>query len=349
MKRMKAAVLIEPGKLELKEAKNPECPNGGVLIQIIACGICAADVKMTEKGHPALVLPRIPGHEIAGVVAESRTDEFRAGERLQVAPGLRCGSCFQCKRGHDNQCEKREIIGFTRDGGFAEYIAVPLQGEIVGAVNRLPDHVSFGAATLAEPIACCINAQERTDVGRDDSVLITGAGPLGLLNLFIAKDRGAGKVIISEPDHTRAKMASDFNVDAVLDPTGDNFYQAVMDETGGRGVDVIVFASSLACFDEPYHQLLAPGGRVSIFSGIAPLDSNPKIDLSRIHYNETSITGAYGCTAKQNRQAVDMLSSGRLPVQEIITMHVKLENVLDGFEYSRMKEGIKAIAEVKHE
>lgn len=128
---MKAAILKQPGKLEIKDIPTPDCPAGGVRIKIKACGICSADVKMVTQGHRALNYPRIPGHEIAGVIEQSRTNKFKEGNRIKIAQGLRCGMCSYCLKGMDNLCPNRQILGFTYNGGFAEYFATPLESAIV--------------------------------------------------------------------------------------------------------------------------------------------------------------------------------------------------------------------------
>lgn len=343
---MKAAILQEPGKLEVTETKTPECLDGHVLVKIKACGICTADVKMLVKGHRAMVYPRIPGHEISGIVSESMTDQFRKGDRVQVGPGLRCGKCARCLDGDDNQCGQREILGFTRDGGFAEYISVPLEGDIVGALNPIPDNVGFEKATLAEPVACSINAQEKAGVDFGDTVLITGAGPLGMLNSFVARHNNAEMILISETNARRRKTVETYYADVVLNPMEDGFFSHVMDITGGNGVDVIIFACSQTGLNESYLKILKPGGKISLFSGTSLPVSSVQFDQNIVHYNEIKITGAYGCTVLQNRQALGMIADSIHPIEEIITNRVKLDRLIEGFDYTEAKNGLKTIVEV---
>ncbi len=346
---MKAAILTEPGNLTIRKAPLPVCPAGGTLVKVIACGICAADVKMVTKGHRALVYPRILGHEITGVVSQSRTKLFKEGDRVQVAPGLRCGTCSQCRRGADNQCENREILGFTKDGGFADYVAVPIEGSLVGTLTPIPDHVSYKDATLAEPLACCINAQDKIDVGDGDKVLIIGAGPMGLIHAALARLKGADKVLIVEIEIHRRKVAQLFGAHRAFDPAGENFFEAVTDATGQSGVDVIIFACSEAGFDKNFIKLLAPGGRVSLFSGTSALFSQIQLDLNLVHYHEFVLAGAYGCSADQNREALDLIASRKLSLQNIITRQVTLDNIAAGFEHTKSRNGLKSIMEAQNE
>ncbi len=344
---MQAAVLLKPGKLEIRETPVPLCPKDGVIVKVKACGICGSDAKMIQSGHRALVYPRILGHEIAGVVAESRVKNFREGDRVQVAPGLRCGKCFQCRKGMDNQCENRGILGFTFDGGFAQYVAVPLEGPIVGALNILPENVGYADATLVEPIACSINAQEKAASAEGDTVLIIGAGPLGLIHCFVARLRGAEKVIIGEIRKDRRKTAGNSWADMVLDPEKGDLLEMIMNETNGRGIDVIIFACSQVGINDGFLKLLTPGGRLSLFSGIASRSCDCRLDSNLVHYNEIVITGAYGCTASQNARAVQLISAGKFPLGELITHRCSLMNIEEGIEHTSSRKGLKSILEVE--
>jgi len=346
---MKAAILTEPGNLNIGEAPFPVCPAGGVLVKVMACGICAADVKMVTKGHRALVYPRILGHEIAGIVSQSRTKLFKEGDRVQVAPGLRCETCSQCRRGADNQCENREILGFTQNGGFADYVAVPIEGSLVGTLTPIPEHVSYQNATLAEPLACCINAQDKVDVRDGDKVLIIGAGPMGLIHAALARLKGADKVLIAEIDTHRRKIAQLFGAHRAFDPINENFFEAVTDATDQNGVSVIIFACSEAGLDKNFIKLLAPGGRVSLFSGTSALYSQIHLDLNLVHYHEFVLAGAYGCSADQNRQALGLIASRKLSLRKIITRQVTLDNIAEGFEHTKSKKNLKSIMEAQNE
>lgn len=346
---MKAAILKQPGKLEITKVRIPECPPGGVRVKVNACGICASDAKMVTSGHRTLNYPRILGHEIAGVIEQSRTPWFKESDRIQIAPGLRCGRCSYCLKGMDNLCPNREILGFTRNGGFAQYIAVPIEHGIVGSLNIIPDTVSDNHATLAEPLACCINAQNKINIIKNDTVLITGAGPLGLLHAFVAKYKGAEHVLISEPQPYRRKTALNTWADTVIDPATDNMGQKVMAATHNKGVDAIIFACSQVGLNEPLMKLLAPAGRVSIFSGIASQFSQSSIDFNQIHYNEFFISGTYGCTADQNRNAMELISSEPGLAKTLISHRVDLNSIHQGIEHTVSQKGLKTIVEVSHE
>ena len=343
---MLAARIHAPGRMRLEEVADPRCPDTGLLIRVKACGICAADKKMMLQGHRALSYPRILGHEISGEVAESRHADFGVGDRVQVAPGLSCGKCPYCLRGMDNQCEKREIFGFTVDGGFAQYLAVPLQGAVQGRATHLPGNISFPLATLAEPIACCLNGFSKMPLYARETVVVLGAGPLGLLNVLIAKAQGTGKLIVSEPRGDRRAKAHRLGATRSFDPGQENLHEVVNEESNGKGADVLILASPLVGLQEGVLQAMARGGRISVFSGLPGRWSQPGLDLNLVHYNELMITGAYGCTAAQNAAAIDFISTAKDRLQELITGNIALGSLGDMFYKTDSRGMLKTIVEV---
>ncbi|MFP3871199.1 MAG: alcohol dehydrogenase catalytic domain-containing protein, partial [Syntrophobacteria bacterium] len=290
--------------------------------------VCSTDLHMWQKGHPALRCPRILGHEIAGMVVDVSGNErqFSIGDRVQVYPGIPCGDCSFCQRGRENLCPSIAILGFSRDGGFAQYLALPGAG--ARALNPVPHSLSFAEAALAEPLACCLNGLERTGLNSGETVLILGAGPVGCLFAMASRHHGAEKIIMVENDPKRLNAALAAGADALIDPTGIELVEAVRELSGGRGADMVV-----ACFREaartyPLLELSAPGGRVLMFSGL-PATGMVPTDLNRIHYQELAVVGAYGCTAAQCRRAVELLA-GNLEAGWLLSLCVGLDALEEG-------------------
>lgn len=340
---MLAAVLKAPGCLELEDVQTPECLPGGLLVKIKVCSICSTDVKMFSSGHRDLVYPRIPGHEIVGVVVESKSDLFKNGAQVQIAPGINCGKCMPCLRGIDNQCAGIGIIGFTYDGGFAEFIAIPPQSLVSGTVNLIPEGLNFEKAALTEPLACCINGQEMTNVSEGSTVLVIGGGPVGCMHALLAKVRGAKKVFLVERLPNRINLASHFLPDvSLIDSSVEKVEKTINQETRGRGVDVIL----LACregIDYPLLDLLAPRGRICLFSGLPPEKARKYFDLNMLHYREIALVGAHGCTAAQNKTALELIASGKAPVSWLITRQIRLQQIHEGLRYCAQRKGFKVL------
>ncbi|MGC9514068.1 alcohol dehydrogenase catalytic domain-containing protein [Methanocrinis sp.] len=339
---MMAAVLEAPGRMALREVEDPVCPRGGLILKVEACSICSTDVKMLKGGQRDLVYPRILGHEIAGVVSERDGVGPGVGEGVQIFPGVFCGSCPSCRRGAENMCERIQIFGFNLDGGFAEYLSVPGGSARNGGVNLIPDGLDFELAALAEPLACSINAQERVGVGEGDSILIFGAGPAGFLHTHLARERGASTVAIVEPLEERADLARASGADLVINSGGEDLFELAMELTGGMGFDVIVLASRDVAVDADLLALLAPRGRISLFSGLPPEIAVPHLDLNHLHYREKMIAGSYGCTPAQNREALEIIS-GHPDLSQLITERVSLAEMMRGMEHAERREGLKAV------
>ncbi|MFZ5572074.1 MAG: alcohol dehydrogenase catalytic domain-containing protein [Thermodesulfobacteriota bacterium] len=344
---MKAAVLIKPGELTVTDMPEPDCPREGVLVCVKACGICSADARMIRKGHRALTYPRIPGHEITGTVAESRHRDFMAGDAVQIAPGLSCGGCRSCRAGADHRCDNIQILGFTRDGGFAEYVAVPLAGALAGTVTPVPRGLGTAVACLAEPLACCINAQDKIRIGAGDTVCILGAGPLGLMHGLLALSRRAETVILCDPRPERLQRALAAGIPNVHAPSSTEDLQEFLPDTNrGRGLDVLIVAGPDIPLEDRLLELMAPGGRISVFSGCTPPLALRPWDANRIHYRELLISGAYGCSAEHNRKALRFLAHSRFDWSTLITHRSTLTNIHGALDHLMMADACKAIVEV---
>lgn len=346
---MKAAVLKAPGVLELEDLPDPECPEGGALIRVVACAVCGTDVKMLRQGHRDLVYPRVLGHEVVGRISEIDCDcGVSEGDLVQVWPGIPCGRCTSCLKGKDNRCREIKILGFSSDGGFAEMLALP-QESMARGLTPAPAGSDSGLIALAEPLACCLNGQELTGVSQGDVVLILGGGPIGCLHALLAELRGAERVIVVEKQEHRAERlrkrvgTEHTSVLAIDSDFSLSMARAMAEETGGEGVDVILTATPEVRVDNRLLGLLAPGGRISVFSGPRPEDSVVPIDLRGLHYRELAVSGAYGCSSRQNREAVELLASGAIKADWIVTKRTSLEGIADAFRHSSERLGLKSV------
>ena len=261
---MRAAVLKAPGNLTVQEVEDASCPEGGALVRVEACAICPSDIKMFRIGHRDLSYPRILGHEVVGRVVETDAPEVPTeGARVQVWPGLVCGTCRSCRSGNDNMCQQQGIFGFNRDGGFAQYMAIPPESALVG-LNAVPAGVSAEAASLTEPLACCVHAQDMCRVSEGETVLIIGAGPMGMLHAMLALSYGA-RAIVVEPMEARRKLVERFGAE-VLEPS-EGLTDEVAGLTSGRGADVAILATPAAYISDVM-RAMASRGRVCVFSGL---------------------------------------------------------------------------------
>jgi L-iditol 2-dehydrogenase len=343
---MKAAVLEKPGHLSIRELSDPGCPPGGVLVRVLASQVCSTDLHMWQKGHPALRFPRILGHEIGGIVEEisPEVNGLKRGDKVQVYPGISCGTCRFCRQGRENLCPSIRILGFTVDGGFGHYLALPEQAIRQGCLIPVPHTLSLTEAAMAEPLACCLNGLDKVDLSQAESVVILGAGPLGCLFAMVAKDQGSGKVILLEKDSARIEQARLGLKLALLDGNKVEAVEAVMEFTGGQGADIVVTCFREAALEYPLVQLAAPGGRVLMFSGLSAEKGVVPTDLNAIHYREVALIGAYGCTSIQCQRALGLMADG-LDVSWLISKRVTLHDLEESFSELAAKKVMKICVE----
>lgn len=344
---MKAAVVEGIRRAVVKEVPDPEILPGSLKIKVEACAICGSDLRIFTKGDPRATFPRIIGHEIAGTVVEISKGlrGYEIGERVTIAPGHGCGKCKYCLNGMGNVCiNPRPSIGYGSSGGFAQYIVPPVNVVENGFVNRIPDNLTFEQASMAELLACCINAQERVSVGPGDKVLIIGAGPAGCMHIQLARARGATKVMVAGRTMPRLLAAKDrFNPDEVFAAQGKELERLVMEATGGIGADVVIVAAPSHEAQEDAIHLVAPRGRINFFGGLPKDNCHSNINANIIHYKEIMIIGASSSLGRHNREALELISAGKIEAMKYITHRYSLDQFVEAFEAVERKETIKAV------
>ena len=350
---MQAVLIHEVGGFELVDVPVPEPGPGEALIRVSVTGLCRTDLKIVRHGHRDLTLPRIPGEEVVGeivalgpegpaaarpstaapaagaavgVAATGAPDPFAPGDRVYVYPGVWCGECPSCLRGAENLCRQMRIMGFHRDGGFADYVAAPLQSLI-----RVPDLLGDEEAVFAEPLSCCLNALELGGAGEGDVLGVWGAGPAGTLLSRAGALRGA-EVVVVEPDPRRREFVT----------TSPCAPQVSAHERAPGLVDVAVVAVGDPAAYEAAIAALAPRGRLVVFSGLLPAaDQDLHVSLSRIHYYEHTLVGAYGCSFRHGVEALDLLAGGRLRVDDLISHRLPLAELDRGLDLVARRAGMK--------
>ncbi|MGP4025480.1 zinc-dependent dehydrogenase [Actinomadura sp. 3N407] len=327
---MKVARFYAPGDIRLEDAPEPAPGPGELKIRVRNCSTCGTDVKISRFGHHHIVPPRVMGHEIAGEVTEAGAGagDWTAGDRVQVIAAIPDGKCAECRRGRMTVCTAQESMGYHYDGAFAEYMIVPAKVLAVEGVNRIPDGVSFAEASVAEPLACVLNGQELAGVGEGDDVVVFGSGPVGCLHVRVARARGAARVFLVEVNAERlGQAAAIVKPDAAIDASVTDVVEEILQRTGGRGADVAITAAASGAAQEQAQRLVAPGGRVSLFGGLPKDDPVISVDANRVHYRELSLVGANGSSPAHNARALDLIGSGRVPVEDLITHRLPLDDL----------------------
>ncbi len=329
--------------MAIVDMPEPECPVGGAVIRVVACAVCPSDIKMARTGHRDLSYPRILGHEVVGVVEGSdASPSMVEGDLVQVWPGIACGTCIPCRRGQDNMCDRQGIIGFNRDGGFAERMAVPAETVRRGGVNVIPQGLDPALASLTEPLACCVHGQDAAALSAADRVVIHGAGPMGLMHAALAASKGAPCLVI-EPEQGRRELALRMGAERTADPQEEDVASAIMDWSMGRGADVAILATPHVKVNDALLRTLAPRGRICVFSGLPRSDPEVRMDINLLHYRELTMVGAYGCTSASNTKALHMLAGGEVDLMPLLTERLPLGSLEKAFGLIERRKAYKIV------
>ena len=344
---MKVARLYAPEDLRIEDTPAPEARPGEIVIRVRSCSTCGTDAKIFHHGHHHISLPRVLGHEVAGEIVEvgNGADGFGVGDRVQVIAAIPCGECFYCRRGQETVCENLESIGYQYDGGFAEFMRVPRKVLDRDGLNRVPDHVPFEAASLTEPLACVLNGQEIAQVGTGDVVAVLGAGPIGCLHVRLARARGASSIILADVNERRLELSVGARPDIVIDSGREDAVDAVRKATDGRGADVVITATGAGAAQEQALEMASARGRISLFGGLPRDNSVIRFDSNLVHYRELIVVGAYGSAPRHNRAALELISTGAVEVEDLITHRVPLDRVRDSIDIVTSGEGLKVVVE----
>jgi L-iditol 2-dehydrogenase len=346
---MRVARFHTPGDLRLEEAPEPVPARGEIVVRVRACSMCGTDLKIVDHGHHRLTAPRVLGHEIAGEVAEvgAEVTGWRPGERVQVAAATGCGNCPDCSQGQMTVCPNRKNFGYDYDGGFAEYLLVPASVLAAGGVNRVPAGVSFAEASVAEPLACVLNAQQLAGVGAGDDVLIVGAGPVGCLHARLARRQAAARVFLADlgrPERLGLAAAL-IAPEAAIDAADTDLVSEVMRLTGGRGADVVIVCAASGQAQQQAVRMAARRGRVTLFAGLPKGSNAVSLDTNLIHYREMHLVGAAGASPAQNAQALELLGTGQVAVADLITCTFPLAEIHAALNVLRQGAAIKVTVE----
>jgi L-iditol 2-dehydrogenase len=337
-----------PRDVRVEDAPEPMAGPGELVIRVRNCSVCGTDAKIWGSGHPNLSPPRVLGHEVAGEVVEAGEGAggWSAGDRVQVIAAIPDGSCHECRRGWMTVCPNQERIGYQHDGGFAELMLVPAKVLAVDGVNRIPGGLSFAEASVAEPLSCVINGQEQAGVGEGQTVVVVGAGPIGCLHVRLARARGAARVFLVELSRRRLELAASLVApDEAVVAEASGTVEAVRKLTDGRGADVVIVAAASGRAQEDALQMAARRGTVSFFGGLPKDRPTITCDANIVHYREVGIVGANGSSPGHNRQALELIASGAVPVADLITHRLPLERAIEGIHAVTRGEGIKVTIE----
>lgn len=342
---MKALTYLENGKLEAREVPAPEAGKGSGVVKVLASSICGTDLRTYRFGSDKIRAPRIIGHEVCGQIAElgPQVEGFREGDRVVVAPAIGCGGCKSCRSGHTNMCDNLQTIGFEYDGSFSEYMEIPEQAFRMGNVIKVQDNLPSEVASLAEPVACCVNGQAYLHIGEGDFVVVFGAGFIGCMHAELARRSRAAQVVVADISETRLAIAANMIPGIVtINPNRDNILELTRERTKGSGADVVITAAPDGRTHTSAQQIAAKRARISLFGGV-PKETSGFLDSNLIHYKELSIHGSHATTPRLVGEVLDWVASDELPLAKYVTGAYPLEQILAAFESYRNENVMKLV------
>ena len=333
---MKSLLLTEYKNLSMADMPQPEPGPNDVLIRVAACGICGSDVHGYDGSSGRRIPPLVMGHEAAGFVAAvgGSATKFQVDDRVTFDSTVYCGECAYCRRGEVNLCDHREVIGvscgeYRRHGAFAEFVAVPER-----IVYRLPNKMSFPEAAMVEAVSVAIHAVNVSGVKKGDTVLVVGAGMIGLLTMQAARAAGVGRVMIADIDDTRLTLGELLGADEALRGTGGEIAEATLKRTGGIGADVVFDAVGRSKTVSESIDSVRKGGTVTLIGNIAP---EVTIPLQKVVSRQIRLQGS-AASAGEYPAAIDLIASGRIQVRPLISAVAPLEEGPRWFERLHAQE-----------
>jgi len=335
---MQAALLYGAGDLRVGEAPRPKVSHpDDVLIRIHACGICPSDLRVytgmrQAHGKP----PSVPGHEWAGEVLAvgEEVQGFEPGDRVVPSWRVVCGQCYYCVRGIWNYCENL-TQGRVR-GGFAEYGVAPAR-----SLLHIPEGVSYEEASFCEPLACCLNGSHWSGVSLGQNVVVIGAGPIGLTHLQLARAAGARTMSVDLMAERLAK-ARELGASEVIDARQEDPVQRVKELTDGRGADVVIVAVGAPQAQQQALEMAGLCATVNYFAGTYPSATIP-LDPNLIHYKQIRLTGSHDFSPLDFRNALHCIDQGIVRVAPMVSHHLPLAQVKEGFDIVAGQKGLKVM------
>ena len=347
---MQAAVYYGPEDLRVEGRPIPQINSREALIKVISTGICGTDLRIYHGNHrlyPTGTV-RIPGHEVVGVIQKvgSEVSSLNLGQKVFFAPNMGCGHCRHCISGNNNLCANYQAPGVTYDGSFAEYMRVPEAGMLQGNLISLDEDTDPAAAALIEPFACVLRGQDVLNIRPGETVLVIGAGPIGIMHVLLARLRGAGKVFVSELIAERAKQAEAFGAAQVINPSESDIEAFMMDATKGEGADVIVVAAPSRNAQEQALELASLRGRINFFGGLPK--NQPIIDFNSnlVHYKELVVTGTTACSTDDCQRAAQIVKSGQIDLSRLVGARYPLQDAVPAFLAAEAGRSLKVILDI---
>ena len=333
---MKALLLSKYRNLEITDLPVPQPGPEEVLIRVAACGICGSDVHGYDGSTGRRIPPIVMGHEAAGVVAAlgDGVKNLSVGDHVTFDSTVYCGACSFCRRGQVNLCDQRQVLGvscgdYRRAGAFAEYVLVPAR-----ITYRLPDNFSFPEAAMLEAISVALHAVALTDVRTEDTVVVIGAGMIGLLIAQAVRVAGCSRLIVTDIDQSRLVLAGQLGITETVCVDGSEAAARVLEHTGANGADAAIEAVGTSDAVNLAIDTVRKGGRVTLVGNVSPVVTLP---LQKVVARQIRLQGSCASAGEYPR-AIGLVAGGAIQVKPLITAVAPLSEGPAWFERLHARE-----------
>jgi 2-desacetyl-2-hydroxyethyl bacteriochlorophyllide A dehydrogenase len=317
--QLRTALLIAPGRIELRETDEPRPGSGDVVVRVGSVGICGTDLSI-HAGKIPVEYPRVMGHEIVGILetpGEPATD-VPVGRQVIVDPGIACGACRQCREGRSNICTRGPLLGRDTDGGLRERLAVPASN-----VHPLPDAIDPSVAPVLQVLATCVHAQRRVSIFPGESVVVIGLGVTGLLHVQLAKLRGAQPVVGVTRSPDKLALAEALGADVLIPADGSEAHGVEAAVPGGADL-VIEAAGTVGSFARAM-EMARTGGRILAYGTMT--ETTGELPFYDLYHKELTIVGARSARVEDFPSAIDAVASGRVALGPLLSARFPIAEI----------------------
>ncbi|WP_315337690.1 Zn-dependent oxidoreductase [Pseudomonas grimontii] len=317
---MKAFQVRAPFEYGLAQVEMPQVAPGEVKVDVAYAGICGSDMHIIHGQNAFVRFPRVTGHEFSGVVREvgEGVENLKVGDRVCIDPVISCGTCYPCRINRPNVCTRLQVIGVHRDGGFSEQVCVPADN-----AHHLPDSMSLSHAALVEPYTIALNVLDRMQPEPGDSLLIYGAGVIGLTLVQMARALGMTDITVTDVLDTRLEAARALGASRTLNGKDVDVEATMRELTQGEGVPLIVDAACIPALMPQMVRLASPAGRI----GLLGFNTVPS-DLVQLEMIKKELT-LVGSRLNNRKfpKVIELIASGKLQVRELISHRVSFDDM----------------------
>lgn len=340
---MKAAMYYNNRDVRLENVPKPDISENEILMKVMASGICGSDVMEWYRIKKA---PLVLGHEVSGIVEESRNPDFRKGDRITATHHVPCGTCFYCQSMRETACRTLHSTKFE-PGGFSEFLRIPEINIRAGGVLKLPSELSYEEGTFVEPLGCVVRAQRIAGGAKDKDVLVLGSGISGILNIQLAKASGAKKALATDISPFKLESARRFGADQTIDGKED-VPEKVKESLGGKLADLVIICTGAAPAVKQALDSVEEGGTILFFAPTGPEVETP-LNLCNLWKRQVNFANSYAASPQDLQEALQFIQNKKVNVTGMVTHRLPLEEAGKAFEVMLSEDSLKVIIEPHRE